>query len=314
MGHAFSQSTPSAEMAGASNRRFADNGARRDPSLLRSHDTPGRILVIVRPCPYRASRGHGRSFGTGACWAGLFGVPRARVRGVALSSAILYLAIVAIWAVVLMPRWLRPPHAGPRQMAANHFESADPGERDDLAWADEDDDPAGRWQPADGDTGLAGGEPAPHPEPERDRVADRVHPSPAQRRARVLQARRRTLATLVLLTAGAVGIAVTHLAASWVIIPPTVMLAGFVLLLREAARIDAERERAASMRGGLASDAGTPAEGGMGAEGTYRGAQSGRMGRIRPAEPTAEIIDISDRVGDQLYDQYTDAAVRAVGD
>ena len=34
------------------------------------------------------------------------------------------------------------------------------------------------------------------------------------------------------------------------------------------------------------------------------------------AEPTpiAEIIDISARVNDQVYDQYTDAAERAVGD
>ena len=30
--------------------------------------------------------------------------------------------------------------------------------------------------------------------------------------------------------------------------------------------------------------------------------------------PTAEIIDISARVSDQVYDQYTDAAERAVGD
>jgi hypothetical protein len=29
---------------------------------------------------------------------------------------------------------------------------------------------------------------------------------------------------------------------------------------------------------------------------------------------SAEIIDISGRVSDQLYDQYTDAAHRAVGD
>ena len=34
------------------------------------------------------------------------------------------------------------------------------------------------------------------------------------------------------------------------------------------------------------------------------------------AEPTpgAEVIDISARVNDQVYDQYTDAAERAVGD
>ena len=30
--------------------------------------------------------------------------------------------------------------------------------------------------------------------------------------------------------------------------------------------------------------------------------------------PHAEIIDISGRVGDQLYDQYADAKLRAVGD
>ena len=30
--------------------------------------------------------------------------------------------------------------------------------------------------------------------------------------------------------------------------------------------------------------------------------------------PSAQIIDISARIGDQLYDQYADAEVRAVGD
>jgi hypothetical protein len=34
----------------------------------------------------------------------------------------------------------------------------------------------------------------------------------------------------------------------------------------------------------------------------------------REEEPSAQIIDISARVGDQLYDQYADATVRAVGD
>ena len=30
--------------------------------------------------------------------------------------------------------------------------------------------------------------------------------------------------------------------------------------------------------------------------------------------PSAQIIDLSARIGDQLYDQYADAEVRAVGD
>jgi hypothetical protein len=35
---------------------------------------------------------------------------------------------------------------------------------------------------------------------------------------------------------------------------------------------------------------------------------------VEVAAYSAEIIDISGRVNDQLYDQYTDAANRAVGD
>ena len=35
---------------------------------------------------------------------------------------------------------------------------------------------------------------------------------------------------------------------------------------------------------------------------------------VEVAAYSAEIIDISERVGDQFYDQYTDAANRAVGD
>ena len=242
-------------------------------------------------------------------------MPTLRSWGTPLSSAILYLAIVAIWAVVLVPRWLRPPHTGPRQMTSNHFESADP--REDPAWAEDnvaDEDPGG-WQPADGEAGWAGddqqGEPSHHAARGRDRAAVAVRPSPAERRARILQARRRTLVTLVLLTAGAVGITVTRLAASWVIIPPAVMLAGFVLLLREAARIDAERARASGGRSGLEADAGVVNGGSVRAE---RAGRSARTGAAAAPEPTAEIIDISDRVGDQLYDQYTDAAARAVGD
>lgn len=235
-----------------------------------------------------------------------------------MSSAILYLAIVAIWAVVLVPRWLRPPHTGPRQMTSNHFESANP--REDLAWAEGDvagEDPGG-WQSAGSDAGRAGddhrGEPSHHAGRDPDREVVAVHPSPAERRARILQARRRTLVTLVVLTAGAVGITVAHLAASWVILPPAVMLAGFVLLLREAARIDAERARASSRQGGLEAEADVEDRGSVRAEAPEADARSGRMEGTAAPEPTAEIIDISDRVGDQLYDQYTDAAVRAVGD
>jgi hypothetical protein len=258
-------------------------------------------------------------------------MPGYPARGVLLSSAILYLAIVAIWALVLMPRWLRPHHTSSRQVTSNHFEPADTAGYEDLAWADDDLADVGHGEPADRDAGRAGGE-----EPSasgRDREPGREgaaapdgRPLPAERRARILRARRRTLIAFIVLTAGATGMAAAHVAASWVVVPPAVMLAGFVLLLREAARIDAERARTASRRTGLQTGAdlrgrdsvqagdGVRARGGLPAEDASRDVRPGRQDRAPATGPTAEIIDISDRMGDQLYDQYTDAAVRAVGD
>jgi len=233
------------------------------------------MLVIARAGPYRASREHARVTGTGACWAGQFGVPGTRARGAALSSAILYLAIVAIWAVVLVPRWLRPSRNS-GTLESNLAEPMDVGAREDLAH----EDLAGE--------GDGGGDSLSRP------AGGAAGATAADRRARILQARRRTLVTLLVLTGGAVLIAMAHLAADWVVIPPVVMLAGFMLLLREAARADAERARAAASRH------------------RRQLARPARRDQAGPAD--AKIIDISARVGDQLYDQYADAEVRAVGD
>ena len=222
-----------------------------------------------------------------------------------MSSAILYLAIVAIWAIVLVPRWLRPPQAS-GTLESNLAEPVDASPLEDLAEAEEDAD---------------GGEGMPHPGAQAA-GGGWARPPAAERRARIRQARRRMLVTLTVLTAGAVGIAVTRLAASWVVIPPAVMLAGFVLLLREAARIDNERARVAARRHGRGADAGTAAAGGperqqaRPADGTQAVVASAQAGAASAsaAVPSAQIIDISSRVGDQLYDQYADAEVRAVGD
>jgi hypothetical protein len=216
-----------------------------------------------------------------------------------LSSAILYLAIVAIWAIVLVPRWLRPPQAS-GTLESNLAEPVDASPLEDLAEAKED---------AGGEKGL--------PDP-----GAQAAPPAAERRARILQARRRMMVTLTVLTAGAVGIAVTRLAASWVVIPPAVMLAGFALLLREAARIDAGRARVAARRHGRGADAGAAAAGGPGHQqaGPTDGAQTvvasapARVPSAQAGVPSAQIIDISSWAGDQLYDQYADAEVRAVGD
>jgi hypothetical protein len=222
-----------------------------------------------------------------------------------LSSAILYLAIVAIWAIVLVPRWLRPPQAS-GTLESNLAEPVDASPLEDLAEAVED---------AGGEKGV--------PDPGvQAATGGRARPPAADRRARILQARRRMLVTLTVLTAGAVGIAVTRLAASWVVIPPAVMLAGFALLLREAARIDAGRARVAARRHGRGAGAGAAAAGGPGHQqaGPADGAQTvvasapAGVPSVQAGVPSAQVIDISSRVGDQLYDQYADAEVRAVGD
>jgi hypothetical protein len=238
-----------------------------------------------------------------------------------LSSAILYFAIVAIWAGILMPRWLRPsahrhraeetPHetAVPEAMAT----FAQPGleaEESERTAAPEDSGHSGHAERA-----AARAE-------EGAQVAAWSAETMAARRANVLRARRRMLTTLVVLTLGAIGIAVTHIAAWWVIVPPGVLLGGFLLLLREAARSDAARARrqARSAEPGQAeagqAEAGQrrkPADWADKPEVFERIASTPEAPEPEPA-PTAEIIDISARVNDQVYDQYTDAAERAVGD
>jgi hypothetical protein len=231
-------------------------------------------------------------------------MPRARARGAALSSAILYLAIVAIWAIVLVPRWLRPPQAS-GTLESNLAEPVVASPFDDAAGAEED---------AGGEESL----PAPGAQA-ADGVRARL--TAAARRERILQARRRMLVTLTVITAGSVVIALVHLAAAWVVIPPAVMLVGFVLLLHEAARIDTERAWAAGRRPapgtGTAAAAGgserQPADLADGAPAGVAGALPGITGP-QAGVPSAQIIDISGRIGDQLYDQYADAEVRAVGD
>jgi hypothetical protein len=280
-----------------------------------------------------------------------------------LSSAILYVAIVAIWACVLIPRWLRRDSSVPTP-------SAEEQATDEMATAAEttvaettaaettaaeatpaevDEDPAPRLRrrrfrrndredaaderrpvpvesrrvPAPGRRVPAPGEPLPAPGRRVPAPGRRV-PAPGRRipapdkgpdvpddraHRRVLSARRRLLAMLVVLTIGSGALAGTKLAAWWVILPPSVMLLGYLVLLRAAGKADAERrERAFS----------AAAEG------------SGTASAAPPSR--AEVIDISAsrdprvyggdgiqagqrvRVREELYDQDEDAKLRAVGD
>jgi hypothetical protein len=225
-----------------------------------------------------------------------------------LSSAILYLAIVAIWAVVLVPRWLRPRAAPPqpvpvvtpdagRQAPADTSQDAGTNLVVRMDGPDVASEPAGVADEDAGDEAVA------EAGPETEVAAS----PPAARRTEILKARRRLLTTLITLTVIAAGLAVTRVDAYWIVIPPAVLLTGYLVLLREFAHIDAERDRrAARLRSAEA------------------GAQAGQElvpatipAASEPDTPTpgdAEIIDIAGRVGDQVYDQYSDAANWAVGD
>jgi hypothetical protein len=119
---------------------------------------------------------------------------------------------------------------------------------------------------------------------------------------------------LVALTVAGIGLTFLHLAAAWIIIPPMVLLAGYLLLLREAAHADAEaRERREAARA-----AAPPPEVAHEARPVPAQPAPATVSATGPATyetgPRAEVIDLSEHVGDQLYDQYADAKLRAVGD
>jgi hypothetical protein len=135
-----------------------------------------------------------------------------------MSSAILYLAIIAIWACVLIPRWLKRDSA---RSAAVAEHATGTGQASEFADAD--------TTEADPEDGTPDAPAAQSPR--------------GDARRRVLAARRRLLWMMLGLEAAGAALAATGLAAWWVIAPPTVMLAGYLLLLREAAQADADASR-----------------------------------------------------------------------
>ena len=327
-----------------------------------------------------------------------------------MSSAILYVAIVAIWIGVLVPRWLRHEHAhdghlrlrrfslggrqrasdaaaragfsedghprytrsggdvqadrpqqspvtGPRShnllsqdynspyvsvpVSRNTGGMAQPYETDmapsrvrSYGWSAEEyvrqerrheRDPRGGKRPGES---LAGshhdrhrdGEPvtasaaSATPAASTGDSGERPGTAARKRRARMIRGRRRTPCMLLVLTVAVMCLAFLGPAAWWIAIPPVVLLAGYLLLLREAAHADAEaRERQARERSAAMARQAREARQAADAQ---RGTRTGSSPAWPAHEtlPAAEIIDISARVGDQLYDQYADARLRAVGD
>jgi len=143
-----------------------------------------------------------------------------------MSSAILYLAIVAIWACVLIPRWLK-------RDSARGISAPVPATPPVLTEPDAD---AGDGIQADADDALGTDE-----EPLQAPVQAAEPLSAEESRRRMLAARRRLLLMLIGLEIAAIVLAVLGLAAVWVVVPPSIMLFGYLLLLREAGQADAER-------------------------------------------------------------------------
>ena len=143
-----------------------------------------------------------------------------------MSSAILYLAIVAIWACVLIPRWLK-------RDSVRGISAPVPATPPVLAEPDAD---ARDGIQADADDALGTDE-----EPLQAPVRAAEPLSAEESRRRMLAARRRLLLMLIGLEIAAIVLAALGLAAVWVVVPPSIMLFGYLLLLREAAQADAER-------------------------------------------------------------------------
>lgn len=243
-------------------------------------------------------------------------------RGCPVSSAVLYLAIVAIWAVILLPAWIRRPHSARSGEQAEADVAAD-ALADSAAGLTADGDPAGgsdfggdiehdselnHSEPASQNAGPEYGTAVPdHFDPGVQPGPSTPGPRPAgpsASRQQMMRSRRKMLAILAGLTVLTVGLAGLGMLPLWLCVPPTGMLVLYLLLLREIAMADAElarkREHAwvAQHARQLAQDH----------------AREAWEASHREPEQTAQIIDISSRVGDQLYDQYADATVRAVGD
>ena len=240
-----------------------------------------------------------------------------------MSSAILYVAIVAIWAGVLIPRWLRRDSAaGGRNregVAATEAESKASAE---VEAAEETAPPPRRWEDAAGlEARPARAERRASPVRSvrrEEHAALRPTAAPArpaevpldgppdQENKKVLSARRRVLGMLLVLAIASGVLAYTKMAAWWVVVPPTVMLLGYLGLLRSASKADAERRELARTRAAAAVAAAAAAK---------RAAPPAPA--APPPAPDAKVIDISASLtvaGHKFYDQYADTKLRAVGD
>jgi hypothetical protein len=267
-----------------------------------------------------------------------------------LSSAILYVAIVAIWAGVLIPRWLRRDSAAGRRKSEDVTVTGVKPEADVGAGAEVAEEPAP--VPARAPRRRKGAAAREAPAARQARYEELVTPRPASVRPgpppsaspasprsvpqteipeetpeetphgeprdrehkKMMSSRRRLLGLLLVLTIAAGALAYTKMAAWWVVLPPTVMLLGYMALLNEAGKADAERRELARTR---AAEAAAAAAKAAAAKRAAPPAPAAPVPATPAPAPDAEVIDISASLtvaGHKFYDQYADTKLRAVGD
>lgn len=234
--------------------------------------------------------------------------------GGAVSSAVLYLAIVALWAVVLVPMWLRRdsdaarhglswlPHRRPVTTSDPAQESAPefaPESVSESALPESVSTPDSFAESMLREPGLPARESGEAPVQRPGHRGWRGRPERRGRGAVMARRRRRTWG-LSLLVLAAVGGAFAGLVPYWSALPPAGLLAGHLSLLRVAAAIDAARREAIAL-----ARAAERAE-----------ARAARAAREAAAEAAqAQIIDLMARNrARDVFDQYAHEGLRVVGD
>ncbi|GIH78311.1 hypothetical protein [Planobispora longispora] len=208
------------------------------------------------------------------------------------SSVFLYLAIVIMWLCVLVPMWLRRDRATfpePHELAEPYAQPDQPVEGDTLT----------------GEFEVTAEPSAPDDAPETGpqltaaaRQAERRR-AELRRRARIVAKRRRLTFWCALLVLASTVTAAAQVIPWWGVAPSVILLVSYLTVLRASVRVDAERRAAAAKaRAERARRARLEAQ---------------RRAELEARRPAAEVIDLT-TVRDEIFDQYADPPVRAVGD
>jgi hypothetical protein len=211
-----------------------------------------------------------------------------------VSSAVLYLAIVALWAVVLVPMWLRRD-GDPGRLGLSWLPHRRPGTTPEVAAGYQE---AALYHdaanPADSAADFIAGRA--YGQPERPERPEQWRRRRSGGRAAVIARRRRGTLCCALVVIASVAIVSAGLVPFWTVLPPVGLLAAHLSLLRVAAGMDAARREAAAR-----------------ARAAERAAARAAQAAADAAH--AEIIDLMERNrARDVFDQYAHGGLRAVGD